>query len=238
MIELPTDFPHQPPKGYSYETKEFKPNIIGIWIRNHARFSYSDDIKCIWGFYNTKKRCYIAPITHKRPGKIVTLDKTSAYSAMPLLKLALDTTDDASVPAMIDSSTKDTTVTTTFADFQAQQDARNTNQLNVRKYTLMLCDALVDNFKSRNKGTVGRHQAPVYKFYIDEGRKYYKIIMETDGGSRSIHAFVDKKTGDVYKAASFKAPAKGVRFNLLIITDREWLLENADWAGGYLYRRG
>ena len=46
---------------------------------------------------------------------------------------------------------------------------------------------------------------------------------------------VDKKTGDVYKAASFKAPAKHVRFNLCIISDREWLLENADWAGSYLY---
>ena len=37
--------------------------------------------------------------------------------------------------------------TTTFADYVAQQDARNTIQLNVRKWTLMLCDALVDNFK-------------------------------------------------------------------------------------------
>ncbi len=137
---------------------------------------------------------------------------------------------------MIDSSTKETTLSTTFTDFKAQQDARNEIQLNVRKYTLMLCDALVDNFKSRNHGKIGRHDAPVYKFYIEEGRKYHKIMMETDGGSRSIHAFVDKKSGDVYKPASIKAPAKGVRFNLLVITEREWLLEHADWAGGYLYR--
>jgi len=61
--------------------------------------------------------------------------------------------------------------------------------------------------------------------------------METDSGSRSVHAFVDKKTGEVYKPASFKAPAKIVRYNLLLIKDREWLLENADWAGGYLYVR-
>ena len=32
---------------------------------------------------------------------------------------------------------------TTFADYVATQDARNTIQLNVRKYTLMLCDALL-----------------------------------------------------------------------------------------------
>ena len=127
--------------------------------------------------------------------------------------------------------------TETFADYVAQQDARNTIQLNVRKWTLMLCDALVDNFKSRNRGELAGRPAPVYKFYPEEGRKYFKIIMETDSGSRSVHAFVDKKTGEVYKPASFKAPAKIVRFNLCLIKDREWLLENADWAGGYLYVR-
>ena len=134
------------------------------------------------------------------------------------------------------SSDNDMT-TASFADYVATQDARNEIQLNVRKYTLMLCDALVDNFKSRNRGELAGRPAPVYKFYIESGRKYHKIIMETDSGSRSVHAFVDKKTGEVYKAASFKAPAKHVRFNLLLIKDREWLLENADWAGGYLYVR-
>ena len=125
----------------------------------------------------------------------------------------------------------------TFSDFCATQDARNTIQLNVRKWTLMLCDSLVDNFKSRNHGRIGRHDAPVYKFYPEEGRKYFKVMMETDSGSRSVHAFIDKKTGEVYKAASFKAPAKGVRYDLRIIEQREWLYEHADWAGGYLYVR-
>ena len=124
---------------------------------------------------------------------------------------------------------------------QEQKDAQNTIQLNIRKYTLMLCDALEDNFKSRNKGKVGGYDAPVYKFVIESGRKYHKIVMEVPNDnrppSRSVHAFVDRTTGDVYKPASFKAPAKHVRFNLCIISDREWLLENADWAGGYLYMR-
>jgi hypothetical protein len=131
--------------------------------------------------------------------------------------------------------------TETFADFCATADARNNIQLNVRKYTLMLCDALEQNFKDRNHGTVGGYDAPVYKFVIESGRKYHKIIMEIPNhnrsASRSVHAFVDKKTGEVYKAASFKAPAKHVRFNLLLIKDREWLLKNADWAGGYLYKK-
>ena len=131
----------------------------------------------------------------------------------------------------------ETMTKTSFADYVATQDARNTIQLNVRKYTLMLCEALEQNFKSRNHGKVGGYDAPVYKFYIESGRKYHKIIMETDSGSRSVHAFVDKKTGEVYKPASFKAPAKIVRYNLLSIESREQCFERADWAGGYLYVR-
>ena len=123
-------------------------------------------------------------------------------------------------------------MTATFADYVAQQDARNTIELNVRKWSLMLCDALLDNFKSRNNNS-----SSDYKFYIESGRKYHKIIMETGSGSRSVHAFVDRKTGEVYKSASWKSPAKGVRYDLRLIEQREWLLENADWAGGYLYQR-
>ena len=119
----------------------------------------------------------------------------------------------------------------TFTDFKAQQDAQNTIQLNIRKWTLMLCNSLEDNFKSRYP------KSDPYKFVIECGRKYHKIVMETESKSRSVHAFVDKKTGEVYKPASFKAPAKHVRFNLCIISDREWLMENADWAGGYLYMK-
>jgi hypothetical protein len=123
-------------------------------------------------------------------------------------------------------------MSTEFADFVATQDARNQIQLNVRKYTLMLCDCLMEDFKRRNNG-----RDSGYKFYIESGRKYHKIIMETGGNSRSVHAFVDKKTGEVYKAASFKAPAKIVRYNLLSIESREECFERADWAGGYLYIR-
>ena len=120
---------------------------------------------------------------------------------------------------------------TTFADYVAQQDARNTIELNVRKWSLMLCDALLDNFKSRNGNS-----SSDYKFYIESGRKYHKIVMDANG-SRSVHAFIDRKSGEVYKSASWKSPAKGVRYDLRLIEQREWLLENADWAGGYLYQR-
>ena len=94
----------------------------------------------------------------------------------------------------------------TFSDYVATQDARNTIELNIRKYCLMLCDALLLDIERQ-------HPNSGYKFYIESGRKYHKLIMETNGGSRSVHAFVDKKTGDVFKPASFKAPAKIVRYN-------------------------
>ena len=68
---------------------------------------------------------------------------------------------------------------------------------------------------------------------IESGRKYYKIIMVNN--QRSVHAFVDKKTGEVYKPAGWQGPAKHVRYDLRLIKDREYVLENCDWAGGYLY---
>ncbi len=73
-------------------------------------------------------------------------------------------------------------------------------------------------------------------YVIESGRKYHKIVFIDGGGHRSVHCFIDKQTGEVYKSAGWKAPAKGVRFDLRLIKDREWLFANADWSGGYLYR--
>ena len=127
--------------------------------------------------------------------------------------------------------------TETLAEFAARKDAENTIQLNIIKYSMMLCDALQQNFQQRNHGKVGGFDAPNYTWALSSsGRKYHKIHMYINGERNSIHAFIDKKTGEVYKPASTKAPAKGVRFNLLIIEQREWLFQHADWAGGYLYR--
>ena len=55
----------------------------------------------------------------------------------------------------------------------------------------------------------------------------------------SVHCFIDKKTGEVYKAASWQNPAKHVRYDMRIIKDREFLHnpDNIDWAGGHLYMR-
>lgn len=77
----------------------------------------------------------------------------------------------------------------------------------------------------------------LYNFTYDKARKYAKIILHTPQGQRSAHAFVDLNTGDVYKSASWKAPAKnGVRFNLVDEKSRQEMYQRADWAGGYLYK--
>jgi hypothetical protein len=40
-------------------------------------------------------------------------------------------------------------------------------------------------------------------------------VISSDGpGHRGAYCFIDKTTGDVLKAASWKAPAKGVRSNI------------------------
>ena len=124
-----------------------------------------------------------------------------------------------------------TTMTTqSFADYVATQDARNTIQLNIVKYCQMLCDSLDQDYQSKHSGD--------YTFVLDSsGRKYHKIFMYRYGQRDSIHAFIDKKTGEVFKPASIKAPAKIVRYNLLNIASREECLKRADWAGSYLYIR-
>ena len=93
-------------------------------------------------------------------------------------------------------------------------------------------------------------KANLMKFVVKTGKKYYKIVqqeLETWSGSKyygkyrdgSVHAFVDKETGVVYKPASWRAPAKHVRFNLSDVKQMKFLCDpkNVDWAGGYLYLR-
>lgn len=75
--------PHTPPKGYSYEATPFKRNVIAIWIRNHRRFDYNlgDEVRSIWGFYNTKTRTYYSAVSASIIGAEVSLSQTTPYSA-------------------------------------------------------------------------------------------------------------------------------------------------------------
>ena len=91
----------------------------------------------------------------------------------------------------------------------------------------------------------------LYKFVFKTGKKFHKVYyLEYQEASEyynrpagysagSVHCFIDKQTGEVYKPASWKAPAKHVRFDLRLIQDREFLFNpnNIDWAGGHLYMR-
>jgi hypothetical protein len=138
----------------------------------------------------------------------------------------------------------------------------------VEAYAQTLCDTLEENYKQDSIDSYNRMAlrdgseyavkrlqeiedgtANLYKFVIQKGRKYLKIINRQydDMGSNprneyrdgSVHAFIDRETGDVYKPAGWAKPAKHVRYNLLERKDREFLFnyKNVGWAGGYLYMR-
>tara|TARA_Y100000004_G_scaffold102565_1_gene115054 strand:- start:74 stop:436 length:363 start_codon:yes stop_codon:yes gene_type:complete len=116
----------------------------------------------------------------------------------------------------------------TFTEFKESKPMKDQQVADVLRYSEMLCEALLLDI---NKN----HRDSGYKFYIESGRKYHKLIMETESRNRSVHAFIDKRYGHVYKPASFKAPAKHIRYNLLVDNSREECFARADWAGGYLY---
>lgn len=155
-------------------------------------------------------------------------------------------------------------MTSTFSDFVASKPDKDLMKKQVQDYCKLLCQALIENYKSYTIKSHGisivraldagdstsvqyhedriqevKNNIDIYDFYMIEGRKYWKIVMSTDGDYRcqSVHAFVDKSNGDVYKSASFKTPAKGVRYNLLDESSREYVLANCDWSGSYLYQR-
>ena len=69
------------------------------------------------------------------------------------------------------------------------------------------------------------------------GPKYIKIHDTENGQKRSIHAFIDKNTGDLFKPAGVNAPAKGARGN---VTNKDFmnkLKTRFDTHGGHLYAR-
>ena len=71
-------------------------------------------------------------------------------------------------------------------------------------------------------------------FFIENGRKYYKVCLRWKQVNRqfkddiSVHCFVDKLSGEVYKPAGWKQPAKHVRFNMSDDIDRAKLYNVCD----------
>tara|TARA_B100001121_G_C18288423_1_gene434104 strand:- start:176 stop:577 length:402 start_codon:yes stop_codon:yes gene_type:complete len=72
---------------------------------------------------------------------------------------------------------------------------------------------------------------------VTEGQKYLKVwsyLVSGDGrlNGRSCWMFVDKNTGECYKPASYKAPAKGVRYLITQLVDNPHI---CDPYGSFLY---
>ena len=136
----------------------------------------------------------------------------------------------------------------------------------IEAYAQTLCETLEENYKQdsidsykrmalkegsdyaiKRLEEIDNGTANLYKFIIKKGRKYLKIINQqfdtfqdrNEYRDGSVHAFIDRETGDVYKPAGYNKPAKHVRYNLLERKDREFLFNwrNTGWAGGYLYMR-
>jgi hypothetical protein len=85
------NFPHFAPEGYSYEIRDYKRNVIAIWIRDHRKYVYNggDPVYCIWGFFNSKTKSYHSPINSSKIGSIVDIKNTTPYSAMPISQTPL-----------------------------------------------------------------------------------------------------------------------------------------------------
>ena len=149
------------------------------------------------------------------------------------------------------------------------ESVKQTNRTFIKSYVNDYADAITENYRRYHirtlKGNLhgnypeyAREQldaiengtANLYKFVVKTGKRYYKIVQqefETWEKSKyygqyrdgSVHCFVDKETGDVYKPASWSAPAKHIRFSFQNVEDLKFLLnpDNVGWAGGYLYLR-
>ena len=73
----------------------------------------------------------------------------------------------------------------------------------------------IGEFASRVQGLINEHYAESFPnltaplVSVKFGRKYAKVIK--NGSQTSVYGFVDAHTGDIYKAATWAAPAKHIR---------------------------
>ena len=85
-VDLIPQFTHKEPKGIHYEVKQFKRNILSIWICYDRNFDYNlgKPVRCIWGFYDYKKCQFFSPVNSSTVGKQVDFRNTRNYTSMPL----------------------------------------------------------------------------------------------------------------------------------------------------------
>jgi hypothetical protein len=76
------------------------------------------------------------------------------------------------------------------------------------KNFLSIIDKACQEYDTRNYAP---GDEPYFKpLQVEEGRKFLRIVA-THGAGRNVYCFVEKETGRILKAASWKAPAKGGR---------------------------
>jgi len=77
-----------------------------------------------------------------------------------------------------------------------------------------------------------------HKLTYKVGKKYIKVmdsnVYADQIQSNGVFMFIDKNDGAVYKPASYKAPAKGIRFYIDSLVNNP---EIVDQYGSFLYRR-
>lgn len=81
-------------------------------------------------------------------------------------------------------------------------------------------------------GMASQHFA---EFAVIAGKRYDKVVGINPAGGQSAHAFVDRTTGDVYKAAGWSAPAKTLKGNVRDDDRRADLIARAAKSSAYLY---
>lgn len=92
-LELPNDFIHEAPTGYSYSVSEFKTNVLSIWLNHHQEYIYTKEpVKSIWGFvkFTKKGHKYYSPINSKKVGKEIDINETRPFSSMRLTLTPLE----------------------------------------------------------------------------------------------------------------------------------------------------
>jgi hypothetical protein len=101
-----------------------------------------------------------------------------------------------------------------------------------------LTEALVEVLNNEWKvNAVESGRSLYHQLEVTEGKKYLKVWerLNRDGvedTTRSCWMFVDKNDGACYKPASYKAPAKGIRFWIDQLVDQP---EICDPYGSFLY---
>ena len=77
------------------------------------------------------------------------------------------------------------------------------------------------------------------EYSVMAGRKFDRIVSErpNEQFSRTVHAFVERQTGKLFKPAGWAAPAKNARYDLSTPEGFAQTVELADPYGSYLYQR-